>query len=94
MTVVKRGRTTGQTEGVIQDINFRVILNYDEVGAIGFLDQVLCTRYTKPGDSGSLVVDKTSGKIVGLHFAGANGGSVFSPMRPVARALRFKFAIR
>lgn len=91
MTVVKRGRTTNETAGVIEDVNFRVIMPYDEVGDVGFLDQVLCTRYTKPGDSGSLVVDKASGKIVGLHFAGANGGSVFNPIGPVMSALGFTF---
>ena len=62
-------------------------MDYDEVGGVGFVDQVLCTRYTKPGDSGSLVLDKESGKAVGLHFAGANGGSVFSPIDDVLEAL-------
>jgi len=92
MKVVKRGRTTGDTEAVVRDVNFRFVLEYDEVGSVGFLDQVLCDRYTKPGDSGSVVVDKKSGKIVGLHFAGASGGSVFNPMRAVVKALKFKFA--
>ncbi len=92
MKVVKRGRTTGETEGVIQDVNFRLIIDYEGVGKVGFLDQVLCTRYTKPGDSGSLVVDKGSGKIVGLHFAGASGGSVFSPIAATIDALGFTFA--
>ncbi|MDY0884700.1 hypothetical protein ACFPL7_03215 [Dongia soli] len=75
MTVIKRGRTTGDTEGVVQDINFRAVIDYDAVGPVGFLDQVLCTPHTKPGDSGSLVVAKESGKIVGLHFAGASGAA-------------------
>jgi V8-like Glu-specific endopeptidase len=91
MRVVKRGRTTGDTESVVQDINFRFILEYEGVGKVGFLDQVLCERYTAGGDSGSIVVDKKSGKIVGLHFAGANGGSVFNPIREVIKALKFKF---
>lgn len=92
MKVIKRGRTTGETEGVIEDVNFRLIIEYEGVGKVGFLDQVLCTRYTKPGDSGSLVVDKGSGKIVGLHFAGASGGSVFSPIAAAIDALGFTFA--
>ncbi len=90
MKVVKVGRTTGKTSGEIRDINFRFVLNYDEVGPVGFLDQVLCTRYTKPGDSGSLVLDKASGRAVGLHFAGANGGSVFNPIDEVLKALGVK----
>ena len=91
MKVIKRGRTTGDTEGVIQDVNFRVVIDYPQVGEVGFLEQVLCSRYSKPGDSGSIVVDKASKAIVGLHFAGANGGSVFNPIGAVVKALGFKF---
>lgn len=91
MKVIKRGRTTGDTESTVQDVHFRFILEYDEVGKVGFIDQVLCERYTAGGDSGSLVVEKKTGKIVGLHFAGANGGSVFSPIQDVLKALNFRF---
>jgi len=92
MTVVKRGRTSGDTESTVEDVNFRAIIEYDGVGKVGFLDQALCRRYTRTGDSGAVVVDKKSGKIVGLHFAGASGGSVFNPIGPVIKALKFKFA--
>jgi hypothetical protein len=92
MTVAKRGRTTGDTESTVEDVNFRAIIEYDDVGKVGFLDQAFCRRYTGPGDSGAIVVDKKSGKIVGLHFAGASGGSVFNPIGPVMTALKFKFA--
>jgi hypothetical protein len=92
MTVVKRGRTSGDTESTVEDVNFRAIIEYDRVGKVGFLDQALCLRYTSPGDSGAIVVDKKSGKIVGLHFAGASGGSVFNPIGPVMKALKFKCA--
>ena len=91
MIVTKRGRTTGLTRGKIIDTDFRFVLNYDGVGQIGFTHQVLCERYTEGGDSGSLVIDVASGKIVGLHFAGADGGSVFNPIQPVIRALGFTF---
>jgi hypothetical protein len=92
MKVIKRGRTSGDTESTVQDVNFRLILDYSVVGKVGFVDQVLCERYTSPGDSGSIVVDKESGRIVGLHFAGAVGGSVFNPIDAVIKALKFKFA--
>jgi hypothetical protein len=87
MKVVKVGRTSGKTSGEVRDVHFRFTLDYEEVGEVGFIDQVLCTRYTKPGDSGSLVIDKETGKAVGLHFAGANGGSVFNPIADVLEAL-------
>jgi hypothetical protein len=92
MVVTKRGRTTGITRGKIIDTDFRFVLNYDGVGQIGFTRQVLCERYTDGGDSGSLVIDVATGKIVGLHFAGANGGSVFNPIQSVIKALDFAFA--
>jgi hypothetical protein len=46
-------------------VHFSVVLPYPGVGTIGFIDQVKCTRYSKLGDSGSIIVDKKSGKIVG-----------------------------
>jgi hypothetical protein len=90
MKVTKAGRTTGKTTGTIRDVNFRFVLHYPNVGEVGFLDQVLCTRYTRAGDSGSLVLDSKSGKAVGLHFAGADGGSVFNPIQDVLEALGAK----
>lgn len=87
MKVTKSGRTTGKTTGTIIDVNFRFVLTYPGVGDVGYIDQVLCTRYTNSGDSGSLVLDVKSGKAVGLHFAGANGGSVFNPIHDVLSAL-------
>jgi len=91
MKVVKVGRTTGKTTGKIQDVHFRFTLDYGgSVGKVGFIDQVLCSRYTDEGDSGSLVLDKATGRAVGLHFAGAEGGSVFSPIDDVLKALGCK----
>ena len=91
MVVAKFGRTTGKTTGTVIDVNFRFTLGYPGVGSVGYIDQVLCTRYTDGGDSGSIVVDTVSGKIVGLHFAGADGGSVFNPIRPVMKELGIRF---
>lgn len=91
MKIVKVGRTTGLTRGEVRDVNFRFVLDYGGgVGPVGFVDQVLCTRYSDGGDSGSLVLEEGTGRAVGLHFAGANGGSVFSPIRPVLRQVRGK----
>jgi hypothetical protein len=92
MTIVKRGRTSGETEGTVRDVHFSIAILYPGVGKIGFIDQVLCTQYSKPGDSGSIIVDKASGKIVGLHFAGSAAGSVFNPISEVLKALKFRFA--
>lgn len=88
MKILKVGRTTGKTVGEIRDVHFRTELTYDYgVGKIGFKEQVLCTRYTAGGDSGSLVIDQLSGKAVGLHFSGSEHGSVFNPIDEVLTAL-------
>jgi len=94
MTVVKVGRTTGLTRGVVNDINFRFVLPYDDGSQVGYLDQVFCTRYSQGGDSGSLVLDDATHLAVGLHFAGAQGGSVFSPIRPILKAVHARFLKR
>jgi hypothetical protein len=95
MKVVKVGRTTGKTTGKIQDVHFRFTLDYEgDIGEVGFIDQVLCTRYTDDGDSGSLVIDRATGRAVGLHFAGADGGSVFNPIDEVLKALGVKLVTK
>ena len=91
MTVVKRGRTTGDTQSVVRDTDFRIFVTYPGVGPVGFTGQVRCDRYTQPGDSGSIVIDKASGAVVGLHFAGSDVTSVFTPIRAVIDALKFTF---
>jgi hypothetical protein len=91
MKIVTRGRTSGDAEGEIDDVHFRFITAYPGVGKVGFLEQVKCTRYSKPGDSGAIIVDKESRKIVGLHFAGSNQGSIFNPIANVMKAFKFEF---
>ena len=44
---------------------------------LGLRDQVLCTRYTAGGDSGSVVLNSRN-RIVGLHFAGSESTSIFN----------------
>jgi hypothetical protein len=91
MNIVLRGRTSGNSQGVVDDVHFSIVMTYPGVGKVGFIDQVKCTRYSAGGDSGSIIVDKKSGKIVGLHFAGSTEGSIFNPMSEVMKALKFRF---
>lgn len=88
--VQKSGRTTGYTTGVVTDVNYRLALNYKKPGGgsgrVGLTDQVLTTRYTASGDSGSAVLN-TQGKVVGLHFAGSPSTSIFNKIKHVQTAL-------
>lgn len=100
MKITKFGRTSGRTTGQVLDVNFRTTITYPRIGVAGFIDQVLCTRYTEPGDSGSLVIDKATGKAVGLHFSGSaaagekRGSSIFNPIGAVQSALKVKLVTR
>ncbi len=81
MTVWKSGRTTGYTEGFVDGIMMSTSLNYRTAGVrelravfrIVPRPEAPTTEVSLGGDSGSIWVDKTSGKAVGLHFAGETG---------------------
>jgi hypothetical protein len=89
MKVTKVGRTSNKTQGKVLSAKFRPLrMFYPGVGDIAFGDQILITRFSEPGDSGSLVVDVKSKKAIGLHFAGASGGSVSAPIARVLELMR------
>ncbi len=96
MAVHKVGRTTDYTIGEIKDVDYRLALNYAKPGGgkgrVGFRDQVLCTRYTAGGDSGSAVLSKNSNKVVGLHFAGSPSTSIFNKITHVLDLLDIQIA--
>ena len=92
MKIAMRGRTSGNSQGTVKSVTFSYYLNYPGVGEIGFVDQVACSTYAADGDSGALVVDQATGKIVGLHCGGSSSFSFFNPISEVIRALKFRFA--
>lgn len=95
MKVQKVGRTTDYTTGIVTDVNYRLHLSYSRPGGgkgrVGLKDQILCTRYTAGGDSGSAVLN-SRGRIVGLHFAGSPSTSIFNRISNVFRALNLELA--
>jgi hypothetical protein len=79
MAVTKAGRTTGVTNGTIRAIRVRGIqVNYGtrQNPIIATFDNAITitgpagTSFSNPGDSGSVILDKTSGRPVALLFAG------------------------
>jgi hypothetical protein len=96
MQVQKVGRTTDHTVGVVRDVDYRFSLAYKNPDSgrrsrVGLRDQVLCSRYTAGGDSGSLVLNRR-GYALGLHFAGSPSTSIFSRIRDVFAALDIELA--
>jgi hypothetical protein len=88
--VMKYGRTTGQTSGIIQGTNTIVNVTYD-VGVARFVGQLLIGggSFSAGGDSGSLIVLSGKGsnarKPVGLLFAGGSGFTVANPIDAVLK---------
>jgi hypothetical protein len=86
MKVRKSGRTTGYTEGTITLLNATVDVAYGNRTA-RYSGQVITTPMSQGGDSGSLIVDGTENKAVGLLFAGSNLSTIFCPIDQVFSAL-------
>ena len=94
LLVRKSGRTTGLTEGVVRVVNFDVFnVQYDQ-GFVRVDDVVviegIAGPFSKPGDSGSAIVDPR-GRVIALLFAGSE---VVTFAIPIGRVLqRFKVRI-
>ncbi len=77
-------------EGRIKAVGVPIELSYliDGLGHqnIGLRGQVLCEVYSEAGDSGGLVLDD-AGDVVGLHVAGGDLQSLFTPIWTVFEEL-------
>jgi hypothetical protein len=93
LPVRKRGRSTGLTSGVVDDLALTITPDYgDSIGPQTLSNQIgiISTEgvsFSEPGDSGAVVVnDKT--EVVGLLFASDNnGGGVANPIGIVLTSL-------
>ena len=67
------------SRGVVRDTDFRLGVPYrDGSGRMrraGFAEQVLCSDFSEPSDSGAIVLNNRN-EVVGLHFASAEVGGV------------------
>jgi hypothetical protein len=84
--VRKSGRTTDFTTGTVTLLNATVNVAYGSKTA-RFTGQVITTPMSQGGDSGSLIVDGTENKAVGLLFAGSPQATIFNPIQAVLDAL-------
>ncbi len=75
MKVKKSGRTSGITRGKVKVINSTIEVKMTENESAIFHDQFIVDPISKPGDSGSLVVDENN-NAVGLLFAGSDKATV------------------
>lgn len=91
MKVMKTGRTTGFTTGVITDLTADVKVKYD-TGTFSFNDQIIIrggnTSFSDSGDSGALIVEQTSKRAVGLLFAGSSDFTIANHIEDVLGELQ------
>ncbi|XVQ06573.1 hypothetical protein ACQP1W_28420 [Spirillospora sp. CA-255316] len=91
LRVEKTGRTTNFTTGSLTNINATVDINYGNNRVARFAQQLLATRMSAPGDSGSLVCDLDE-RAVGLLFAGSPAVTVINRITHVQNCLGIKVA--
>jgi len=85
LIVQKSGRTTGLTQGIVNQVAMTVQVLYGTAIAT-FEDQVAGDLGNDGGDSGSVVLDM-DGRVVGLLFAGGEGVTIFNRFANVADLL-------
>ncbi|MEZ5387004.1 MAG: hypothetical protein R3F13_15965 [Prosthecobacter sp.] len=96
--VHKFGRTTSYTTGYVTDTDALVQVEYDK-GTITFDEQIVIhsldrKKFSDGGDSGSLIVEKPTGKAVGLLFAGGTGYTLANPIGAVLKALKVQLVTK
>lgn len=87
MDVIKTGRTTGTTTNKVIGIEATIAVNYGASGIAYFKDQFLTGDMSDGGDSGSLLLNRSTGKAVGLLFAGSSQVTIFNNIHNVMMAL-------
>jgi hypothetical protein len=90
MRVRKYGRTTEYTEGNVTLLNATVNIAYSTMAGqktARFVGQVITEAMSQGGDSGSLIVDATENKAVGLLYAGSTLATIFNPIDDVLMQL-------
>ena len=80
MDVVKSGRTTAVTEGMVDGVSTSLSIDYGGGTVQTFHDQIHIVprppwpavdyEVSKGGDSGSVWIEESTSKAIGLHFAG------------------------
>jgi hypothetical protein len=94
MTVMKNGRTTQSTIGVITEVGVNISVGYDPFPAGAEMRDQIAIRgiggpFSMPGDSGSLIVTAATKQPVALLFAGSGDNSMTfaNPIGAVMSAL-------
>lgn len=87
--VAKSGRTTGFTTGTLAAVEAAVRVQYGAGKTATFVRQLIIQQagFSAGGDSGSVVYNPETRRIIGLLFAGSDQVTIVNPIGPVAAAL-------
>jgi len=91
MDVHKFGRTTGYRVGKVTSVETDVNVGY-EMGNVQFSNQIIIVGrsgqpFSDAGDSGSLILERSSNGAVGLLFAGSSTHTIANHIADVLKAL-------
>jgi hypothetical protein len=94
MVVHKFGRTTGYRVGKVTSIDTDVVVQY-EIGKLTFEGQIIIVGlnrqpFSDAGDSGSLILERTTQRAVGLLFAGSASHTIANHLEDVLKALKVR----
>ena len=97
MVVHKFGRTTGFTVGRITSVETDVSVGY-EGGTATFDNQIIIVGlsaqpFSAGGDSGSLILERSTNKAVGLLFAGSTTHTIANHINDVLQALNVSLTL-
>jgi len=84
--IIKFGRTTGRTKGVVEQVNVMVDVSYGTGKVARFDGQIMTSAMSQGGDSGSLGLDVENNAVAQL-FAGSDTCTIFNPIGLVMEAL-------
>jgi hypothetical protein len=82
MAIKKSGRTTGLTNGIIEQIDVTAQVSYGTNKTAIFTNQLLAGAMSQGGDSGSAVLDNNN-NLVGLLFAGSDSTTIINRIENV-----------
>jgi hypothetical protein len=94
MIVHKFSRTTSYRAGRVTSVDTDVTVQYD-TGNFRFQNQIIIVGlnsqpFSAGGDSGSLILERSSQKAVGLLFAGSASHTIGNHIRDVLRAFKVR----
>lgn len=82
----KCGRTSRATSGTIRSVNATARVSGYPTGTRVFTNQIQTTFMLRPGDSGSVLINSSNNKVVGLGFAGSSSRSFHNHIRKIRLA--------